>query len=108
MESRCLHGHPLGSPRNARRGPVRARHDSGCATRLDDFPVNGGAAGGISSEWSAYSLTGGVLARLRLGNGFTLAPALDAGVARLVSFSRAIFVFTSSEIRVCAPDNDVW
>jgi len=45
--------------------------------------VNGGAAGGISSEWSAYSLTGGVLARLRLGNGFTLAPALDAGVARL-------------------------
>lgn len=46
----------------------------------EDLDVGGGS---IASKWSAYSLTGGLLAKIRLGNGFTLAPALDLGVARL-------------------------
>ena len=39
--------------------------------------------GSIASKWSAYSASGGLLAKVRLGNGFTLEPALDVGVARL-------------------------
>ncbi|MDM0014530.1 hypothetical protein QTH87_18960 [Variovorax sp. J22P168] len=39
--------------------------------------------GSVDSRWSAYSVTGGLLAKVRLGNGFTLEPALDLGVARL-------------------------
>jgi len=39
--------------------------------------------GSIASKWSAYSVSGGLLAKMRLGNGFTLEPALDFGVARL-------------------------
>jgi hypothetical protein len=48
----------------------------------EDLDVGFGG-GSIASRWSAYSLTGGLLAKIRLGNGFTLAPALDLGVARL-------------------------
>jgi hypothetical protein len=39
--------------------------------------------GGVDSRWSAYSVSGGLLARMRLGNGFALEPALDVGIARL-------------------------
>ena len=57
----------------------------GYLTAQDDFAVNvpSAGAGSISSKWSAYSLMGGLLAKIRLGNGFTLLPALDVGVARL-------------------------
>lgn len=40
-------------------------------------------AGSISSDWSAYSLTGGLLAKIGLGSGFTLVPGLDLSLARL-------------------------
>ena len=54
----------------------------GYLTAKQDFAgVNG--AGSISSKWSAYSLTGGLVAKIGLGNGFTLAPGLDFSVARL-------------------------
>ena len=36
-----------------------------------------GGAGGISSKWSAYSMAGVLAVKIRLGNGFTLEPALD-------------------------------
>lgn len=51
----------------------------------DDFTVNLPPAdsGTIGSKWMAYSASGGLLAKIRLGNGFTLEPALDIGVARL-------------------------
>jgi hypothetical protein len=45
--------------------------------------VPGLEAGNIASKWSAYSLTGGLLAKIRFGEGFTLVPALDVGAARL-------------------------
>jgi hypothetical protein len=47
---------------------------------LDVSPVG---SGNIESKWSAYSVSGGLLAKVRLGSGFTLEPALDFGVARL-------------------------
>lgn len=47
---------------------------------LDDLPASGQ---NIDSKWSAYSVTGGLVARINLGNGFTLLPALDFGVAQL-------------------------
>jgi hypothetical protein len=50
-----------------------------------DLPIVAGdpSLGDIASKWSAYSASGGLLARIRLGSGFTLEPALDVGVARL-------------------------
>jgi hypothetical protein len=50
-----------------------------------DLPIDvaSSGAGNISGKWSAYSLGGGLLAKIRLGKDFTLAPALDVGVARL-------------------------
>lgn len=38
---------------------------------------------GVDSRWTAASATGGLLAKVRLGYGFTLEPALDLGLARL-------------------------
>ncbi len=51
----------------------------------DDFSINppSGETGSIGSKWTAYSASGGLLAKIRLGNGLTLEPALDVGVARL-------------------------
>ena len=51
----------------------------------DDFAVNlpPGDSGTIGSKWTAYSASGGLLAKIRLGGGFSLEPALDVGVARL-------------------------
>ncbi len=58
---------------------------AGAYLRLrDDFatplPLPGGS---IDSRWTAYSASGGLLARIALGNGFSVEPALDVGVARL-------------------------
>jgi hypothetical protein len=49
------------------------------------FPVETSlnSGGSVGSKWSAYSVDGGLLAKISLGNGFTLEPALDLGVARL-------------------------
>jgi hypothetical protein len=51
----------------------------------DDFPTTSaaGESGTVGSRWTGYSVGGGLLAKLRLGNGFTLEPALDVAVARL-------------------------
>jgi len=51
----------------------------------EDFAISlaPGDSGTIGSKWTAYSASGGLLAKVRLGNGFTLEPALDVGVARL-------------------------
>jgi hypothetical protein len=51
----------------------------------DDFPTTSaaGESGTVGSRWTGYSVGGGLLAKLRLGNGFTLEPALDIAVARL-------------------------
>jgi hypothetical protein len=38
---------------------------------------------GISSRWTGYSVSGGMLAKVRLGNGLSLEPAIDLGLARL-------------------------
>ncbi|AMO23717.1 autotransporter outer membrane beta-barrel domain-containing protein [Ramlibacter tataouinensis] len=56
----------------------------------DDFPVDAppGDAGGISSKWSAYSLSGGLVAKIRLAGGFTLEPALDLSAAELDNRTR--------------------
>lgn len=54
--------------------------------RLEDdfrFGVPPAADATIGSRWTAYSASGGVLAKVRLGGGFTLEPALDVSVARL-------------------------
>lgn len=45
--------------------------------------VEGTAGSAIDGKWSAASGTAGVLVKVQLGEGFTLEPALDAGVARL-------------------------
>lgn len=49
------------------------------------FPVETSlnSGGSVGSKWSAYSVDGGLLAKISLGHGFTLEPALDLGVARL-------------------------
>jgi len=52
-------------------------------TSKQDFPTDPPFAGSISSKWSAFSLTGGLLAKIGLGSGFTLVPGLDLSVARL-------------------------
>lgn len=57
----------------------------GYLTTKSDFVANDPAVGygSISSKWSAYSFTGGLLAKIRFGEGFTFVPALDVGAARL-------------------------
>ena len=51
----------------------------------DDFQVDvpPGGAGGISSKWTAYSMTGGLAVEIRLADGLTLEPALDLSAAQL-------------------------
>lgn len=50
-----------------------------------DFPWNPapGTAGTFGSTWKAYSAGAGVLAKVRLGSGFSIEPALDLALARL-------------------------
>jgi hypothetical protein len=42
-----------------------------------------GTSGGISSKWSAYSASAGVVASIKLSDSVTLRPAVDFAVARL-------------------------
>jgi hypothetical protein len=39
--------------------------------------------GAVATRWSAYSASAGVLAKIRLGAGFTFEPAIDIALARL-------------------------
>jgi hypothetical protein len=59
--------------------------EAGWLQYAQDFPVNpaSDAAGTIGSKWTAYSVGAGIFAKVRLGNGFTLEPALDVALARL-------------------------
>ncbi|MBK7079332.1 MAG: hypothetical protein IPH55_00895 [Betaproteobacteria bacterium] len=41
------------------------------------------AAGIFGSKWTAYSVGAGVLAKVRLGSGFSIEPAVDVALARL-------------------------
>ena len=51
----------------------------------DEFPVAATppATGSIGSRWTAYSASGGLLAKIRIGDDLTLEPALDLALARL-------------------------
>lgn len=66
----------------SRDSPLYWRVSGDYLQQKEDLDVGFGG-GSIASKWSAYSLTGELLAKIRLGNGLTLAPALDLGVARL-------------------------
>jgi hypothetical protein len=52
-------------------------------TAKEDFVDSLFGTGSISSKWSSYDLTGGLLAKIQVGSGFTLVPGLDFSVARL-------------------------
>ena len=48
-----------------------------------DLPLDAQGDGTVRGRWQAYSGSLGVLASVRLGEGFALEPALDVGLARL-------------------------
>jgi len=52
------------------------------------FDPSPAESGKIRSTWSAYSLSAGLMARISLGQGFTLEPALDLALARLDNSAR--------------------
>lgn len=63
------------------------RISAGYFREKDEFPIGdaSGAAGSVSSKWSAFSATGGLFLKSKLGYGFTFEPGLDLGVARLLN-----------------------
>lgn len=63
------------------------RVSAGYFREKDDIPLNmaNGAAGSVVSKWSAFSATGGLFLKSKLGYGFTFEPGLDVGVARLLN-----------------------
>lgn len=77
-------------PYEARWGSLTAGSDvywrvaGGYLTLQDDLSVLDDS-GTISSKWSAFSVSGGVAAKIGLGQGFIVEPALDVGVARLLN-----------------------
>jgi hypothetical protein len=54
----------------------------------DSLPATIPPGGSVDAKWTAYSVGGGLLAKIRLGSGFTLEPALDVGIARLENRAR--------------------
>ncbi|SAL02417.1 hypothetical protein AWB81_06216 [Caballeronia arationis] len=69
------------------RNSIGWRVSGGYFREKDEFPVSGpnGAAGSIASKWSAFSATGGLFLKSKLGYGFTFEPGLDLSVARLLN-----------------------
>jgi hypothetical protein len=69
------------------RNSIGWRVSGGYFREKDEFAVNGpnGAAGSIASKWSAFSATGGLFLKTKLGYGFTFEPGLDLSVARLLN-----------------------
>jgi hypothetical protein len=69
------------------RNSIGWRVSGGYFREKDEFPIDtpGGAAGSVASEWSAYSATGGLFLKSKLGYGFTFEPGLDLSVARLLN-----------------------
>lgn len=64
------------------------RGAGGYTSMRTGFPTTVAGPGEISSTWRAASLTAGVVAKIRLGQEFTLLPALDVGVARLENHAK--------------------
>lgn len=67
-----------------------ARATGGRLEARATFPVTffgpgGATTGGVATRWTAYGLSAGLGAKVRLGQGFTVEPALDVGVTRLVN-----------------------
>lgn len=60
-----------------------ARVTGGYLKMKATFPLSAPAAGAVTTRWTAYGLSGGLAAKIRLGHGFTFVPAIDAGLARL-------------------------
>jgi hypothetical protein len=69
------------------RNSVGWRVSGGYFREKDEFAVDApnGAAGSIASKWSAFSATGGLFLKSRLGYGFTFEPGVDFSVARLLN-----------------------
>lgn len=63
------------------------RVSGGYFRQKDELPFTApnGAAGSIASKWSAFSATGGLFLRSKLGYGLTFEPGLDFSVARLLN-----------------------
>jgi hypothetical protein len=61
------------------------RIEAGWLQFRQDLPFNSAldAPGSFDSKWSTYSIGAGLLAKVRLGNGFSLEPAVDVALARL-------------------------
>lgn len=49
-----------------------------------EVPLSSGT-GAVASSWTAYSLTGGLVAKIDLGGGMTFSPAMDFSLARLTN-----------------------
>lgn len=72
-------GHPASDAVN-----LHWRATGGYLSMNTDFATGAPSGGGaIASKWSAYSLTAGPFARIQLGHGLSVVPALDVGVAQL-------------------------
>jgi hypothetical protein len=69
------------------RNSIGWRVSGGYFRQKDEFPANApnGAAGSIASKWTAFSATGGLFLKSKLGYGFTFEPGLDLSVARLLN-----------------------
>jgi hypothetical protein len=69
------------------RNSVGWRVSGGYFREKDELPIDApdGAPGSIASKWSAFSATGGLFLRSKLGYGFTFEPGVDFSVARLLN-----------------------
>jgi hypothetical protein len=69
------------------RNSIGWRVSGGYFRDKDEFTINdpNGAAGSIASKWSAFSATGGLFLKSKLGYGLTFEPGLDLSVARLLN-----------------------
>lgn len=69
------------------RNSIGWRVSGGYFREKDEFASNApnGAAGSVSSKWSAFSATGGLFLKSKLGYGFTFEPGVDLSVARLLN-----------------------
>ncbi|MDR5781270.1 hypothetical protein QCE63_17860 [Caballeronia sp. LZ065] len=63
------------------------RVSGGYFREKDAFPIGGanGAAGSIASKWSAFTATGGLFLKSKLGYGLIFEPGVDVGLARLLN-----------------------
>ncbi|WP_086380443.1 hypothetical protein [Caballeronia sordidicola] len=63
------------------------RVSGGYFREKDELAIGGldGAAGSVASKWSAFSATGGLFLKSKLGYGFTFEPGLDLSMARLLN-----------------------